>query len=397
MKIYGMTHTKYGIYTLTIKVVAGMLSIEKIKGYAFQDKKTKRLVERLPRKSIAVLFHQDIDTVAAEKLIHCGVKAVINFKSSMSGLFIHNGVEALLNANIPVFDFEEPIEINLEGKLVMIKDNILLVNNHGTWERLSNLIRYSPSHVKQLKTLAKSRFPEQFRSFVGNSLFYSEKELNLFVSEVQSLPLLRQFLDKEVLIVARGANYELDLIKLKPHIKKKRFLIIAVDGGADGLIKIGVKPDFIIGDMDSVTEKALKSGAQLLVHTYHDGRSPGETRIRKLGLPYKRIKFLGTSEDVATIFAYCSGAKKLYTIGTRLGMNEFLEKGRNGMGSTILTRMKVSHALVDLKGIHTLFHEENEIKGWKLLPVGVAVLLIGFSQRFELFISLIFQWWVGRS
>ncbi|MCT8138713.1 hypothetical protein H1D32_13775 [Anaerobacillus sp. CMMVII] len=75
-----------------------MLSIDKIKGYAYQDEKTKRLVERLPIRSIAVLIHQDIDMVAAEMLIKCGVKAVINLKASMSGLFFHNGVEVLLDA-----------------------------------------------------------------------------------------------------------------------------------------------------------------------------------------------------------------------------------------------------------------------------------------------------------
>ncbi|RXI99529.1 hypothetical protein DS745_15045 [Anaerobacillus alkaliphilus] len=374
-----------------------MLSIEKIKGNAFQDDKTKRLVERLPRKSIAVVVHQDIDPVAAEKLIQCGVKAVINFRTSMSGLFFHNGVEALLNSNIPVFDIEEELSVKLDGKLIMIKENTLFLSEAGAWKELCKVVRYSNTQVRQLKLLAKSRFPEQFKSFVGNSLYYSEKELNLFVSEVQSLPVLRQFLDKEVLIVARGANYERDLVQLKQIIKRKRLITIAVDGGADGLLKIGVKPDFIIGDMDSVSQKALKSGAQLLVHTYRDGRSPGEVRINSLGLPYKRIKFLGTSEDVATIFAYCSGAKKLYTIGTRLGMNEFLEKGRIGMGSTLLTRMKVGHVLVDLKGIHSLFHEEREIKTWTLLPAAVAVLFIGFSQRFELFVSLFFQWWAGRS
>lgn len=46
---------------------AFMLSIdEKIKGYSFQDERTKRLVERLPKKSIAVIVHQDIDMAAAE-------------------------------------------------------------------------------------------------------------------------------------------------------------------------------------------------------------------------------------------------------------------------------------------------------------------------------------------
>lgn len=374
-----------------------MFTIEKIQGFAYQDEKTKRLVERLPRKSIAVVVHQDLDMAAAEKLISCGVKAVINQKKSMSGLFFHNGVEALLDENIAVFDIEEQIEINLDSNLILIKEDVLFQDVDGTWERVCKLSRYTYSQVQQLKIKANSHFPEQFKAFVGNSLYYGEKELDLFVKEVQKLPVLRHFLGKEVLIVARGANYERDLRMLKPIIKKRRFLTIAVDGGADGLMKIGVKPDFIIGDMDSVSEKSLKSGAQLLVHTYRDGRSPGEVRIKSLQLPFTQISLLGTSEDVAIIFAYCSGAKRLYTVGTRLGMNEFLEKGRIGMGSSLLTRMKVSHALVDLKGIHTLFDDKKEIgiSGWALIPAIIAASLISFSERFELFVSLLFQWWGG--
>ncbi len=369
-----------------------------IKGYSFQDEKTKRLVERLPQKSIAVVEHQDIDMTAAEKLISCGVRAVINLRTSMTGLFFHNGVEVLLDANIPVYDIaDKGIGKRLEGELVLIKDNVLFQDVNGSWEKICHLIRYNYSLIQQLKKEAKSCFPEQFKAFVGNSLYYGEKELDEFVKEVQSLPVLRQFLEKEVLIVARGANYERDLMLLKPLIKKNKLVTIGVDGGADGLIKVGVNPDYIIGDMDSVSEKALKSGAQLLVHTYRDGKSPGEGRIKKLQLAYKRIRFLGTSEDVAIIFAYCSGAKKLYTVGTRVGMNEFLEKGRFGMGSSLLTRMQVGHALVDLKGIHSLFKDNSqaEYSHWLFIPALLAIGLVSFNQKFHLLISLVWQWWGG--
>lgn len=374
-----------------------MFSIETIKGYAFQDDKTKRLVERLPKKSIAVVSHQDIDIVAAQQLIQCGVKAVINLRTSMSGFFLHHGVETLLNAKIPVFDVVSHLQENLEGKLLSIKENILFHEEKGTWKKLCELSPYCISKVEQLKIEAKSCFSKQFKAFVGNSLYYGEKELDLFVNEVESLSELRQFKGKSVLVVARGGNYAKDLQTIKSIIKSKKLITIAVDGGADGLLKIGVKPDYIIGDMDSVSEKSLKSGANLLVHTYRDGRSPGEGRMKALQLPYKKITFLGTSEDVATIFAYCSGAQKIYTVGTRVGMNEYLEKGRIGMGSSLLTRMKVGHVLVDLKGIHELFAKEKQIAsyGWGLIPAVVIISMFTLSQRFGLFASLIFQWWGG--
>lgn len=375
-----------------------MFPSRKIKGFAFQDEKTKRLVERLRKNNIAVIEHQDIDVAAAQMLISCEVKAVINLKTSMSGLFIHNGVETLLKAKIPVFDIESKSEFDLDGRLLHINDHILFHDVNGVWEKLCSVKQYQFSDIKNLKEKAKQVFPERFKAFVENSLFYGEKELDPFVKEVKKLTTLRQFLDKEVLVVARGADYESDLLALKSIAKKKKFMIIAVDGGADGLLKVGMKPDYIIGDMDSVSLRALKCGAKLLVHTYRDGRAPGEARVASTQIPYERLSFLGTSEDVAIIFAYCSGASKIYTIGTRIGMNEFLEKGRVGMGSSLLTRMKVGHALVDLKGIHTLvdINQHKRVSGLMLLPAAIALFILSNNYKFEFFVSLVLQWWSGR-
>ncbi len=376
-----------------------MVFVEKIKGYAFQDEKTKKLVEQLPKNSIAVLVHQDLDMVAAEMLIERGVKAVINFRTSMTGLFVHNGVETLLKANISVFDIEDTFfRSNLNGQRLMIKDEWLYRDVNGAWQRSCRLKKYTIKEVEQLKNKAKFYFPSQFKAFVGNSLFYGRKELDVFVREVEQIPVLRQFRGKEVLIVARGANFEDDLRIMTNVVKRRGLITVAVDGGADGLLKLGIKPDYIIGDMDSVSERALNCGAQLLVHTYRNGCAPGEGRVKALKLPYKRLVFIGTSEDVAIIFAYCSGAKKLYTVGTRLGMNEFLEKGRVGMGSSLLTRIKVGHALVDLKGVHTLFEVEkkNVTNSVTLLPAIAVLLMFSFSPKFELLVSLMLQWWGGR-
>lgn len=369
---------------------------EKIKGIAYHDKKTKRLVERLPKRSIAIIEHEDLDVTAAEMLISCQIKAVINMKTSMTGCFIHHGVETLLNANIPVYDITDSnFNINLEQKSLMISNDHLFYEENNHYKELCQLIKYDYKKVNNLKKRAKDLFSKQFTKFVKNTFSYGEKELEEFVNEVSILPTLRQFRRKEVLIVARGASYEKDLKAMRTIIKKRRMKTIAVDGAADGMLKIGMKPDFIIGDMDSITENALKCGAQLLVHSYRDGRAPGEDRVKSLQIPYNRFPFIGISEDVALIFAYCAGAKKLYTIGTRTSMNEFMEKGRSGMGSSILTKMKVGHAVVDLKGIHSLFDEENKLPNNILVFPAAAItfLIISFSGKLNIFVNLIVQWW----
>src|SRR5207237_1236112 len=52
-----------------------------------------------------------------------------------------------------------------------------------------------------------------------------------------------------------------------------RPVLIGVDGGADALLAVGLRPDVIIGDMASATTGALPCGAELILHAYADGRA----------------------------------------------------------------------------------------------------------------------------
>ena len=140
---------------------------------------------------------------------------------------------------------------------------------------------------------------------------------------------------------------------------------MGVDGGADALIEAGYKPDMIIGDMDSCSDSTLKCGAELVVHAYRDGRAPGEERLRELGLDPVIFPALGTSEDAAMLLADSKGARLLVAVGTHASLVEFLDKGRAGMASTFLTRLRVGPKLVDAKGVSRIYR--SEIKGWHLV------------------------------
>ena len=71
---------------------------------------------------------------------------------------------------------------------------------------------------------------------------------------------------------------------LRAYLQRLRPVVIAVDGGADALLAIGRRPDIILGDMDSVSDDALRCGAQIIVHAYKNGDAPGLARVRALGL-----------------------------------------------------------------------------------------------------------------
>ena len=57
----------------------------------------------------------------------------------------------------------------------------------------------------------------------------------------------------------------------EPYVRDFKPVLVGVDGGADALLDAGYRPDVIVGDMDSVSDDALRSGAELVVHAYRDG------------------------------------------------------------------------------------------------------------------------------
>jgi uncharacterized membrane-anchored protein len=160
---------------------------------------------------------------------------------------------------------------------------------------------------------------------------------------------------KHVLIVVRGYDYKEDLAHLRSYIRDYRPVLIGVDGGADALREAGYKPAVIVGDMDSVSDETLRSGAEVIVHAYADGRAPGLPRVQDLGVEAITFPATGTSEDIAMLLADAKGATLIVAVGTHATLVEFLDKGRGGMASTFLTRLRVGAKLVDAKGVSRLY------------------------------------------
>jgi uncharacterized membrane-anchored protein len=143
-----------------------------------------------------------------------------------------------------------------------------------------------------------------------------------------------------------------------------------VDGGADALIEAGHHPDIIVGDMDSISDKALRCGAEIVVHAYPDGRAPGLARVQDLGMTCALFPAAATSEDVALLLAYEKGAGLIVAVGTRFSLVEFLDKGRSGAASTFLTRLRVGGTLVEPKGVSQLYR--SRISGLALVVLVLA-------------------------
>jgi uncharacterized membrane-anchored protein len=160
---------------------------------------------------------------------------------------------------------------------------------------------------------AKEGLTEQLRAFVANTMEYIDRDSTLLTDGIK-VPELRTRLEgRHALVVARGYRHHEDLLALRGYIREFKPVIIGVDGGANALLQAGYRPALIVGDMDSVSDQALHSGAEIVVHAYLNGHAPGLPRVQDLGLDSVTCPASGTSEDVAVLLADEAGAIRSLT------------------------------------------------------------------------------------
>ncbi|MBD3141233.1 hypothetical protein IEI92_34025 [Microbispora bryophytorum] len=338
------------------------------------DRRTKRLTKRLKPGEIAIIDHVDIDRVSGEALVACGVAAVVNAAASISGRYPNLGPQILIDAGVPLIDnaSSELFERIADGDVIRVHDGMVYLDE----ELVGKGQPQDAESVEAAMTEARAGLAVQIEAFAANTMEYVRRERDLLIDGV-GVPDIRISLEnRHVLIVVRGYHYKEDIATLRPYIREYRPVLIGVDGGADALLEAGYAPDIIVGDFDSVSEKALCCGAELVVHAYRDGRAPGLERVRKLGQEAVVFPATGTSEDIAMLLADDKGATLIVAVGTHWTLDEFLDKGRSGAASTFLTRLRVGSKLVDAKGVSRLYRSRISTPSLLLL-VATTLVTIG--------------------
>ena len=356
------------------------------------DRRTKNLLRRVQAGEVAFIDHEDLDRVSAEGLADKGVSAVVNAARSISGRYPNLGPLILVERGVPLVDgvgnllmskVKEGQPVRLDGDRIYAGTDLVGVGTRQTSES-----------VTAAMDVARRRLAEQFESFAANTMLFIVRERDLLFGGTGLPDLDHKMSGRHVLVVVRGYQYREDLAALRPYIREVHPVLIGVDGGADALIEEGYRPNLIVGDMDSVTEAALRSGAEIVLHAYPSGHAPGRERLTALGLSYKVLQASGTSEDVAFLMAHEKGADLIVAVGSHGNLREFLDKGRMGMASTFLVRLRVGEILVDAKGVSRLYR--RRVRGLDtLLLVGSAVfamiVVVAISPPLRLLVKLIWE------
>ncbi len=344
-----------------------------IEGTARLGERTKDLVKRLRPGDVAVINHVNIDRIAAEELIEAGVAAVLNASPSSNGKYPNTGPLMLTRAGVRVIDAPGAglFELLRDGERVTLDGGTVRV---GDQEVLRGRVLTEPELELGLVE-QRQRIDEALAEFAENTVAHVRQETDLLTGAIDFPPTKASFRDRHVLIVVRGEHHRRDLKALRAYIRDVRPLIVAVDGGADGVLEAGLKPDLILGDMDSASDRALRCGAELIVHAYPDGRAPGCERLEAAGLAHRIVPAAGTSEDVAMLMAFEKGAALIVSVGAHFNLIEFLDRKRGGMSSTFLTRLRIGERLVDAKGVSRLYNPSGTLTP-ALMFVGAFVVLL---------------------
>ncbi len=349
----------------------------RVKGKVYKDRCTKDLAHRLKPGCIALIDHEDVDEMAVDSLLEARARAVLNTRSFFTGSFplqssfrlIEAGVLMLENVNDSLFELVED-------------SDYLCINGEEIWMQGKLLGKgrlFSEKDFLERFRQACEKKEDVWTEFLENTLQYIKNEKEIFLNRVKVPPLNTKMEGRDVVVVARGKGYREDLRILTDYLKEAQPVMVGVDGGGDALYRYGFKPDVVVGDMDSVSDAVLRGAGEVIVHTYQDNRaSPGIKRVQELGVAYHSFSMPGTSEDIALILAYENGAALIVALGTHFGVTDFLEKGRKGMASTFLVRLKVAERLIDAKGVNRLYRKGNpwSLVGFMFLSALVPLLVL---------------------
>lgn len=317
-------------------------------------RKTKNLVKSLRPEEIAVIGHRNIDRVAAEDLVATGVKVVLNNLPSSDGRYPNQGPLILVEGGVRLIDFRDVdlFELLADGDRVELDGARIRRDGDVIATGVEQLL---PDLRRQLEK-QRAEIHHALADFAENTVSRVREESDLLSGTIELPRTKVDFRDRPVLIVVRGPNYKRDLRALRAYIRDTKPIIIGVDGAADAVREAGYRPDLILGDMDSATDSVLRSGVEIVVHAYSDGRAPGRERLVELGVEHIVLPSVGTSQDVAMLMAFEKGASLIVTVGAHFNLTEFLDKDRAGMSSTFLTRLRIGEILVDARGVSRLYN-----------------------------------------
>lgn len=357
-------------------------------GVARLDRRTKSLARRLRPGDIAVVDHVDMDRTSAEALVEAGVVAVVNAAQTTSGRYPNLGPEILTGAGIQIVDDvgQQVFRSLKDGQRIQVDGGTVLLKG----EPVARGQVLDGPRVEILMEQARTSLSTQLEAFTANAMEYLRRERDLLFDGTGLPQISTRLANRHVLVVVADHDYQRDLKLLRGYMGEYSPVLVGVEAGADAILEAGGRPDLVVGDLETVSDAALRCGAEVVVHSGHAGRPPGMDRLERLGIDGVPFHTTLTAEDVALLFAHHKQAALIVTAGVHSSLVDYVDHRRSGMASTFLTRLQAGPKIVDATSVSRLYR--SRVRPWHLLLLllaGIAALLVAIS------VTPLGQEWVG--
>lgn len=345
-----------------------------VSGVARLDRRATRLAGRLNPGDIAVIDHVDLDRITAEALVRAKPAAVLNARPSISGRYPNLGPELIIASGIVLVDnvgaevfavIKEGTRIRVVGDSVFVGENELLT---GTAQDTGS--------IEALMLEAKRGLSSQLEAFAADTGEFLGRERSLLLEGVGIPKIKTRLTRRHVVVVVGGPRASAELKSLKHYIREFKPVLVGVDGGADALTDAGYRPQLIVGDMEAVSDTSLTCGAEVVVRSQSGTRAPGLLRAQDLGVAAITFATTCTSEDAALLLADEHRAEVVVSVGSHHDITEFLDRGRAGMASTFLTRLRLGSRLVDARSASSLYRSRISAAALLVLVIAAFVAIV---------------------
>lgn len=297
---------------------------------------------------IAVVDLPDIDRAQAEALVARGVRAVLNAAPSSTGRFPNLGPQVLADAGVTLVDqvgngiwsrlrSGESVRVH-EGKI--FKGEVLVAQGHPLDDVL----------VAERLTSAERDLATRLESLTANASDHMERERALLIEGARVPRLTTAMKGRPAVVVTRAHDWEDDLALVRRWARDRHAVLVGVGAGADALLDAKITPHVVIGTVDDLSDRALRSGAEAVVVT-PTGRLEGHERFERAGVDVLTFVATGSPSDLAIMLADTNDASVIVEVGAPHGLVEFLERGPADVASSFVTRLRAGSKLVDARAV----------------------------------------------
>lgn len=307
------------------------------------DRATAKLTHRLQPGDIAVVDHVDLDAASAGALVACGVAAVVNASPSTSGRYPNLGPAVLIEAGIPLLD---AVGVGVfddvrEGNVARLTNNELWVGDR----RVVTGVLLDRAAVAAAAEQARARLAAQVTDLTANATGFLLDERDLLLEGVGIPTISTDLADRPAVVVTRGYGDIEQLAVLRGWVRRQRRthrpVLVGVEGVADLLLDAGLRPDVVVGDLDNLSDAAVKRAGEVVIRAGTDGRLSD--------VPVVRFATSVASEDMALLLV--QHAALIVTVGFPNTLEELLDRGRVGASSSLLTRIGLGDRIVGARAV----------------------------------------------